>query len=398
MIRSRLSPIGGMLLLLGTAGPAAAQADPGARAFAMVTRPMAPARRAQFCAYVADQIDGMAGAPADPAVRTRLAVEARQLRARLAPLLAPSGTTGNERENGQAMGLLSYAPSSRVRQQLERGDADDDDVLWLFASDVGARCQAMFDQMKLPPAPPGGPVAVPPFQWDQRTGAQIFAGTPLAPVAARLCNGAPVAAADLKGLPLTVRGADGISLLDWTMQCRDRAGFAALLEAAHDVDAPGADKNPPLVNAAGKRDLWYLKALLARGARPDAMGERRSALVAAFARDRPNGGEAFALLRAAGASLDFPDAERSIWDEWARFGNWELVLANWTAFKSDPVALGRWVTMDLANKGRRQTPALDAVKGRLESEHGVCFPVGATAGWATDARGFLVQPDCPRRP
>jgi hypothetical protein len=360
---------------------------------------MTPQRRAQFCAYVAEQGLGLVAETPDPDRRRALLAEAFGLRERLAPVLAnapvpPDQQRAEAQENGQIMGLLSYAPSNRIRVAVESGVADEDDVGTLFVADVITRCHVLLDRMKVAPAPGLPPLPIPVFRWRGLTAEQAFAGTPLAPVVARLCMGRPPG--DLAGLPLTARGKDGESLLDWALQCRDRAAYTALLAAGHDPDAPGAAGDPPLVRAAGKRDLTYLKALLAKGAKPDAIGTRQSALAAAFTWDKPDGGEAFALLRAAGASLNFPDFDRSVWREWTSRGRWKLVLANLSDFKGDPVGLARWVTMDQEHPGRRTSPELAEVRRRLEADHGVCFPVGAMIDLKKDARGFYIQPDCPK--
>lgn len=390
-------------LLLAAAAPAAAQADPAERAFAMATGSMKPAQRAQFCAYVGEKAEDIAAEAPDPQLRARLAADAQGLRARAAPLAAaadarqtPEQRSAARREIEQTMGLLSYAPSNRMRAALESGAAGEDDILRLFVADVAARCQGLLDAMKVPPAPiPAGPVVVPAYRWRGKDGAGWFAGTALAPVAARICSGSAIKATDLANLPLAARGEAGLSLLDWAMACNGRAAFTALLDAGHDPDAPGIRQDPPLVRAADRRDLWFLQALLAKGARPDAQGTGKTALATSFDRRAPDGGEAFRMLRAAGASLNFPDPAFALWHDLGMTGRWDLVVANWTEFRADPVKLGRWVTVAEERAGEKP-PALAEIKRRLMAEHGVCFPVLGFDGLKKDARGHYIQPDCPK--
>jgi hypothetical protein len=122
--------------LLATAMPARAQTDPADRAFGMASGAMTPARKAQFCAFVADKAEEIAAEAPDPTVRARLVAGARALKARAAPLAAkaaarqsPDERAATEREMNETMGLLSYAPSNRMRAALESGASVEDDVL-----------------------------------------------------------------------------------------------------------------------------------------------------------------------------------------------------------------------------------------------------------------------------
>lgn len=53
--------------------------------------------------------------------------------------------------------------------------------------------------------------------------------------------------------------------------------------------------------------------------------------------------------------------------------------------------------MDLERNGgpRGNAKALEEIKARLIADYGVCFPVGPTFGAPKDARGYIIQPDCP---
>lgn len=380
-------------------------ANPGTMMFKLLTDEMPRARKVMFCAYLAENAARQAAESPDPAVRVRRAATAAQLTARLAPDLAkararlsPPEISAIEQENGQAMGLLSYAPSDEVRAQLKAG-ADQEDILGLFIDDVLKRCDAMLDTLGIAKAPlTTAPPPVPAFRWRGLSAEEAFAGTGLAPFAVQLCAVPLAAAPDFTGAPLTERGQDGISLLDWAMECGDKASFAALIAAGFDTAAPGASGNAALVRAAEKRDLFYLETLLAAAAKPDVMGSAKTALATAWQSGTPGGGAAFERLRAAGASLNFPGPDWSMWRTWSTYARWEEILANWSAFASDPVNLARSVSMELERSDTRgNVAALKEIKARLIAQHGVCFPVGPLIALPRDQRGFFTQPDCPPR-
>ncbi len=392
------------LALLAPTTPAAA--DPGAQMFKRLTDPMPRLRKVQFCAYVASSAFDLAGETADPATRAARAAAAAQLSARLASDLAqanaalsPEDLAAIARENGEAMGLLSYAPSGAVAAQIKAG-ADVEDIGGLFVSDVLRRCDKVADTLKIAKvAADAVPLAAPAFRWRGLSAGEAFADTLLAPFAAKLCTGAATLASDFAGAPLAQRGVDSVSLLDWAMECGDTVGFAALLAAGFDAAAPGAFDDPIVVAAAEKRDLFYLETLLAAGVKPDTMGLRETALKAAYDTTDAGGaggGKAWQMLRTAGANLNFPDFDHSMWWSFALYADWEQILAHWSEFGSDPVALARLVSMDLDRNGgpRGNAAALEEIKARLIADYGVCFPVGPTLGAPTDARGYILQPDC----
>jgi hypothetical protein len=394
-------------LALALAGAAPAAANPGALMFKQLTDPMPRAQKVQFCAFVARNGAEMAGESPDPARRMARATLAAQLTARLASELAKATArlssadlAAAEREHGQAMGLLSYAPSDEL-VALIRAEGEGADIGGLFVEGVMKRCDALADRLKLPPAPDIA-VSAPAFRWKGAGAAETFASTGLVPFAERLCTGAGLTAADFAAAPLAERGKDGVSLIDWAMQCGDKAGFGALIGAGADLEARGAFGDPPLVRAADKADLFWLDVLLAAGASPDAMGARDTALWAAYDTMEPTGGAAWQRLRAAGANLNFPDARGAIWSAWTLYADWEQILENWSAFDSDPVHLARGLSMDLDRFGgpRGNPEALYEIKARLIADYGVCFPLGNLYGAPKDERGYLMQPGCmtTRRP
>jgi hypothetical protein len=213
---------------------------------------------------------------------------------------------------------------------------------------------------------------------------------------------------DFTAAPLDQRGENGMSLLDWAVECEDRAAFDALIAAGMDLNAPGLWKSPPVVNSATEKRLWYLTRLLDSGASPDAVGAGQSALEKATSDlDAINfGGDAraaFNLLRARGASLNFPDFQGSMWWQWGlhdRNGGWATILKHWDEFASDPVemaSLAESVLEGHLNWMNHQKDKAAKVKALLIEQHGVCFPVGRTYDMAKDERGFRIQPDCPTR-
>ncbi len=389
-----------MLAMLVPAAPAAA--DPGATMFKRLTDNMTRARKVQFCAYVAASGTALAGESPDPAKRAARAAAAARLAARFAPDLAkanaglsPDDLAAIERENNEVMGLLSYAPSDELAALVE-AEGEDADIVGLFADGWMRRCDGLANKLKLPPAP-AMTMPAPAFRWRGISAAEAFANTGLAPFADRLCKGEALAAADFAGAPLEERGKDGVSLIDWAMACGDKAGFAALLAAGLDPATPSFFGNLILVRAAEKRDLFYLETLLAAGVKPDALGSAGTALKAAYDTMVPDGGKAWQMLRAGGASLNFPAYDWSMWSTWGLYADWEEMLAHWSEFGSDPVALARSISMDLDRSGgpRGNAAALQEIKARLIAEHGVCFPVGPTFGAPKDERGYILQPDCP---
>ena len=393
--------VAAMLAMLVPAAPAAA--DPGATMFKRLTDSMPRARKVQFCAYVASGAFDLAGETADPATRAARAAAAARLSARLAPdlakanaALAPEDLGAIERENGEAMGLLSYAPSDDVAAQIKAG-ADVDDIGGLFVSDVLRRCDAVADKLKIAKLDAAAvPLAAPAFRWRGLSAGEAFAGTDLVPFADKLCGQVGVTVADFAAAPLAARGKEGISLLDWAMECGDKAGFAALLAAGIDPATPSFFSNLPIVRAADKSDLFFLETLLAAGVKPDALGSDGTALRKAYDTMDPTGGKAWQMLRAAGASLNFPSADQSMWSVWPIYADWEEIIAHWSEFDSDPVALARSISMDLDRNGgpRGNARALGDIKARLIAEYGVCFPVGPTFGAHKDDRGYIMQPDC----
>jgi len=402
MMNPWIAGLSALLLSTAPALEAAPRLDPAAGAFGRLTKSLSKDGKALFCGFVADQAAENAAEAPEAEVRAARAAEAARLQARLAPLVAaanarltPEQKAANKRDHGQMMGLLSYAPSPELAQAVKAQPGVD--IIPLFLADVAGRCDAMLDKMRVPPAPAVAPTAATAFRWEGQTVQQWFEGTPLLEPARRLCAGETPGAEDFAAVPLAQRGRDGISLLDWAMACEDRAGFAALLEAGHNVDAPGAFDRQPVTRAIEKADRAYLRALLAKGAKPDVMGRIETALATSYDPRRPDGGEAFVMLRAAGASLNFPDYDRSMWERWAMFAKWEEILNHWEAFDSDAVMMGRSLSRDLERPDTRGSKAaLEELKGRLETRFGVCFPVNALIELTKDARGYYVQPDCPR--
>lgn len=400
---TRWGALAAAAMLAGLAPATPAAANPGAQMFKRLSDPMPRLRKVQFCAYVASSAFDLAGETADPATRAARAAAAAQLSARLAPDLAkanaalsPEDLAAIARENGEVMGLLSYAPSDEVTAQIKAG-ADVDDIGGLFVSDVLRRCDGVADKLKIARvAADAVPTASPAFRWRGLSAGEAFAGTGLVPFADKLCEQAGATAADFAAAPLAARGKEGISLLDWAMECGDRAGFAALLAAGIDPATPSFFGNLPIVRAADKSDLFFLETLLAAGVKPDALGSDGTALRKAYDTMDPAGGKAWQMLRAAGASLNFPSADQSMWSVWPFYADWQEILDHWSEFDSDPVALARSISRDLDRNGgpRGNAAALEQIKARLIAEHGVCFPVGPTFGAPKDDRGHIIQPDC----
>lgn len=420
----------GPIALAFSVYPLPAQANPGGQAFQQMTGDMSRGRKVQFCAYLAQNAAEQASETPDAAKRMARASAAAQMTARLAPELAKANArlsandlAAIESENDVIMGLLSYAPSDELAAQIKAEGAGD--LIGLFLADVMGRCDAMIDKLGIAKAQEGpAPAAPVTFRWDGRTVDEAFVETAAAPFAKRLCRGLPVSAADFAGLPRGERDKTGLTLLDWTIQCRDRAGFTALI-AAGGLSA----LSDTTLNLAAMRakmgDLWFLGALLDNGVPPDsegsvgsggmvmsepvgtgatagsimsgAGGSGESVLSNLYDPLEPDGGKAYQLMRAAGADINFPDYDGSMWSKWLFYARWDEILAHWGKFEGDPVKLGRSISVELARPGKPRGNAanLEQIKARLVADHGFCFPVGALKDLPKDERGFYMQPDCP---
>ena len=306
------------------------------------------------------------------------------------------------RISGESMNLLSMMPDPQIKQGLQAGD----DLMFDWATGLASRCDQMLDEMgiaKVSGDPPSEYLmAKTRFRYRGADYAEIFADTELGPYAEKMCFG--IAAPDFAGAPLDQRGYGGMSLLDWAIECEDRASFDALIAAGIDLDANGLGDDPPLVRTASEKRLWFLTRLLDEGVDPDTMGRTESALLTSTSDlDAINfGGDtlaAFNLLRARGASLNFPNFQDSLWNRWALHGTrWDLILEHWAEFESDPVELAsllefffsgnmNWASNEFEGAARD-------VKALLNEEYGVCFPVGNVFEMKKDERGFRIQPDC----
>lgn len=237
----------------------------------------------------------------------------------LAPLaqareaLGEDGYASAVSTSNQAMGLLSKMGDPQLEQDLQsRAVQAEDDLMFGWVTNLAIRCGQRLDTMGIARVS-GEPSAeyldnMTGFRFRGAGAAEIFAGTALVPYAGAMCRGE--AAPDIMGAPLDQRGLEGMSLLDWAIECDDRASFDTLIAAGFDLDAKGLWEDPPLVRTASEKRLWFLTRLLDEGVNPDTMGQRESALVEANRDlDAINfGGDtraAFNLLRARGATLTF---------------------------------------------------------------------------------------------
>lgn len=393
----------GLLLSMFMPNAAKAKGVEVSHIFSMITADMDTHRRLQFCGFVAREAANQASEAPDIALRSTRFNAAQNLQSRLASNLAKAnvGLTREqsediERENGEALGLLSYDPSPQLVAQIQNGG--ENDIAGLLLSDAVAQCDTLLDTMGVATAlpTPANLASVPrSFMWRGKTAQVAFEGTGLARYALQICVGAKSKVADFAGARFAERGKDGVSLLDWAYECRDRSAFKVLLDAGFDGSEPGQFNDPPLVTAAEGDDSWYVAELLAHHVSPDSMGHWRTALAAAYDPLEKGGGKSFVMLRASGGSLDFPNPDKSMWSTWAVFADWEVILANWNEFKSDPIALGSMVSRELNKPAARGNKhALEELKSRLIVDFGVCFPVGSLAKLTQDQRGYYVQPGC----
>lgn len=333
----------------------------------------------------------------------------------LAPLaqareaLGEDGYASAVSTSNQAMGLLSMMGDPQLGQDLQsRAVQADDNLMFGWVTNLAIRCGQRLDTMGIARVS-GEPSAeyldnMTGFRFRGAGAAEIFAGTALVPYAGAMCRGE--AAPDIMGAPLDQRGLEGMSLLDWAIECDDRASFDTLIAAGFDLDAKGLWEDPPLVRTASEKRLWFLTRLLDEGVNPDTMGQRESALVEANRDlDAINfGGDtraAFNLLRARGATLNFPTFRDSMWYQWSLLETrWDLILQHWDEFDSDPVELADvlefYLSDDMNWAKKEHEVAAHQVKKLLVEQYGVCFPVGRTFEMETDERGFRIQPDCPK--
>lgn len=372
-------------------------------------------RRALACGKIADYLANASGSAADPRERAERLPEAWRLSQRVAPAREAALTALSqwERERfdillGEAMTMQSLIPDpaySQVEPDFTEGGFD-----YQFSSILAMRCHQSLDENGVPdvatPPSPGFIEANIRFRFRGMDYVESFKDTDLGDYAKQICTGGPLP--DFTNAPLDQRGHEGMSLLDWAIECEDKPAFEALIAAGFDLDAKGLWENPPLVNNANEARLEFLRAMLDAGANPNAMGVNKTALAEAMSDlDAINSGgdtrAAFNLLRERGALLNFPSFDRSVWYEWGLHGRnngWELILEHWDEFDSDPVELASLAEQVL--KGdlewlKRQKPQARKVKQLLIEQYGVCFPVGKTSEMAKDERGYRIQPDCPQR-
>jgi hypothetical protein len=136
---------------------AMAQPDPADRVFAMVTEQMNEPRRIQFCAYVAEAAVTLVSEAGEPEL---MANKGSRLQARIARQLELANARHTsadlqriERENGEYMGLLSYAPSREIVRRLSE-DPENANVAALLSAEVVTRCNTMLDAMGVAQPPP----------------------------------------------------------------------------------------------------------------------------------------------------------------------------------------------------------------------------------------------------
>lgn len=372
-------------------------------------------QRAIACGEITETLAQGSAAAADPRERAERLPQAWRLSQRVAAARKQAMTTLSEREIallknelGQVMTMSSLVPDpGYAKSEL---DVSEGGFLFQFAAMHARRCHQSLDENGVP-----DDTSQPtPEYIDRHTRFRfrgmdyeaVFAETDLGPYAQGICRNQ--AAFDFSAAPLDQRGKNGMSLLDWAVECEDRAAFDALIAAGMDLDAPGLWKSPPVVNSATEKRLWYLTRLLDSGASPDAVGAGRSALEKATSdldaiNFRGDPRAAFNLVRARGASLNFPDFQGSMWRQWGlhdRNEGWDLILKHWDEFASDPVemaSLAESVLEGHLNWMNDQKDKAARVKALLIAQYGICFPVGRPYEMAKDERGFRMQPDCPTR-
>lgn len=373
-------------------------------------------RRAITCHTIGEELARAAASAPDPDERAARLPQAWRLLQRVAPAYeqAQTALTGSQitRLNSalnDVLNLATMVPDPAMAMPTR--DFSETALMDDFIASLAMRCHQSLDENGVAddssPPSPEFLARFTGFRYRGMDAEATFADTALGPFAAMLCRNQT--SFDFTGAPLDQRGDGEMSLLDWAMECEDRAGFDALITAGFDLDAPGLGTNPPVVRAASELRLWYLEKLLDAGANPDARGETKTALAeAADDLDASNAGRntraAYDLLRARGASLSFPDFTGSMWYQWGLHGRndgWAKILAHWDEFASDPVELGNLaegVITGQLNWMADQKGDAAKVKQLLITQFGVCFPVGRTFEMEKDARGFVIQPNCPKKP
>lgn len=382
----------------------------------VVTQGMDPSERIVLCHTIAQGYASIAAEDPDRNRRMSRFSEIWRFEQRLAEPLQKArealGEEGYDRAqatSNQAMGLLSMMPDPKLKEDFQQGQVQsDEELMYAWVAGLASRCGQMLDEMGIDPVSGEPPAeyleAMSGFRYRGAASAEVFADTGLAPYANAMCRDG--AAPDFAGAQLEQRGKDGMSLLDWAIECNDRSSFDALIAAGFDLDTKGLWEDPPLVRAASEKRLWFLTRLLDQGVNPDTMGRTKSALVKANDDlDAMNfGGDtraAFNVLRERGATLDFPSFQDSMWYRWSLHETrWDLILAHWDEFGSDPVELADVLEFYLSGKmnwaKKEHEGAALRVKDLLIEQYGVCFPVGDALKMEKDERGFRIQPDCPK--
>ncbi|ALE15971.1 hypothetical protein AMC99_00664 [Altererythrobacter epoxidivorans] len=375
--------------------------------FGMMTLDMDRDQRIVLCDQVAQFQVKMAATAANGSTRTERLRNAWKLTSRVSPAMRdvrdsmpPLKLKGYEKEAMQAIGMMSMAP---VRADAQFDKADPADLMQAFAGGLAADCQALLDEMGIPEAsgeaPPEFLERESRFRWRDMDYEQAFEGTDLAPFAARICaaGGPP----DLNGADLSQRGKHGVSLLDWALACKDKGAYTAILDAGFDISVPGQFEDPAIVRAAEESDTWFLSQLLDRGADPNTSGRRQTAVEAAWnagTTDWDNWNLAgYEMLRAAGASLNHAEFNKSMWRRFTTHAKWDLILENWEEFDGDFVSLAAAADSFRSGGARGDKAAHAMLIAKLEAE-GVCFPIKPLMEYKRDERGYFIQDNCGAAP
>lgn len=367
-----------------------------------------------MCHTIAQGYAAYAGEETDRERRVGKFAEVWRFEQRLqAPLQQAHGALGESNydravtTSNEAMGLLSMMGDPQLKLDLQSGELQtEEDLMFGWVTGLAARCGQMLDAMGIAQVsgdPPAEYIeSMTGFRYRGADYAEIFANTELAPYAKAMCRdgGAP----DFSGAPLGKRGYEGMSLLDWAMECNDHASFDALIAARFDLDAKGLYEDPPLITTASEKRLWFLTRLLDEGVNPDTMGRTETALRTANTDLNAinSGGDtlaAFNLLRERRASLNSSIFQRSMWYKWGLHDSrWDLILMHWDEFESDPVELAGllefYFSGDMNWAKKEHEGAARQVKAFLIKDYGVCFPVGKIFEMKMNERGFRIQPDC----
>ncbi|EGD60826.1 hypothetical protein Y88_1714 [Novosphingobium nitrogenifigens DSM 19370] len=406
----------------GLSTPARAQDDAPLPMASLVTGAVSDDARTLFCHTGAAALDEQGSTLPDPAQRAAAVDTAWRMRQRLSRLPARFAHPAPGTIDKDAARIINQVLADHVRAE----PAIEPHVLIVRElGELGKACAGWLDHRRLAPLAPAERDDHAPdivrlgyaeFRLSGRRAADIFGSTPAAVLARTLCAPAGHDAATLSreiaafvaanggkaALDRKVGPDDhGQSLLGWSVACANPVAASALLDAGADANLDLGHGDTAVGRAAALRDPAVLVTLLAHGGKAEGHDARHTFLENAWLAGHAGGHYAgFDAMIAAGADPDHLVAGiPALWDVVIAEQGWHWLAEHWSLVKDDKVALALRIEQFSENTlvPPDMIPDYRAVFARLKTD-GVCLPIRLDVEYKTDAKGHLIQPDCPTHP